>query len=209
MKNLVILISCFIVYSFGYGQVFNEIDEITPFHENFSAIKKNKQWAFINREGVKVINFRGDIVSTTDKYFLSDSGIISVDYPLFKDGKCLIKKLIDGVYYYGYIDENGKEIIAPQYVNATNFTNGYAIVIKFAKNIIGKNNVLGKRVVIHKLEEYIIDSSGNLVKYLDNSRSSIPSEIKNETPPSFYSKIIAPYLVAVKNKDKKWNIYKF
>ncbi len=119
------------------------------------------------------------------------------------------KKQIDGVNYYGYIDKNGKEIIATQYLNAANFNRGYAIVIKFAKNIIGNNDVLGKQMVSYKLEEYIIDTSGNLVKYLDNARNSIPSKIKKETPPSFYSKFIAPHLIAVKTKDKKWNIYEF
>ena len=175
MKNLIIIISCFIIYSLGYGQVIKDVDKVTPFHQGLAAIKKNNQWAFINKEGEKVINFRGDLVSTTDKHFLDENGITSITYPLFKDNRCLIKKLIDGVYYYGYIDKNGVEIIAPQYLNATNFNNGYAIVIKFAKNIVGNNDVLGKRIVSYKLEEYIIDNSGNLIKYLDNARNSIPS----------------------------------
>lgn len=209
MKNLMILLSCFIIYSVGYTQVVEEVDEVTPFHENLAAIRKNKQWAFINKDGIKVIDFRGDLVSTKDKHFLDENGITSITYPLFKDNRCLIKKLINDVYYYGYIDQNGKEIIAPQYLNATNFNNGYAIVIKFAKNIVGNNDVLGKQIVSYKLEEYIIDTSGNLIKYLDNARSSIPSKIKNNKPPTFCSKFIAPHLVAVKDKNQKWNIYEF
>jgi hypothetical protein len=209
MKNLVFLVSYFIIYFVGYTQVIKDIDKITPFHEDLAAIRKNNQWAFINIDGEKVIGFRNDLVSTTDEHFLDKNGITTIAYPLFKDERCLIKKNIDGVNYYGYIDKSGKEIISAQYLNATNFNNGYAIVIKFAKNIVGNNDVLGKQIVSYKLEEYIIDTSGNLIKYLDNARNSIPSKIKNKIPPSFYSKFIGPHLIAIKTKDQKWNIYEF
>ncbi len=91
MKNLVVLISSFIICFFAYGQVLTDIDEVTPFHEGLAAIRKNNQWAFINIEGVKVIDFRDDFVSTKDEHFLDENGITSVTYPLFKDGRCLIK----------------------------------------------------------------------------------------------------------------------
>ncbi len=209
MKNLVFLVIYFIIYFVGYAQIISDVDKVTPFHEDLAAIRKNNQWAFINIDGEKVIDFRNDLVSTTDEHFLDKNGITTITYPLFRGERCLIKKTIDGVNYYGYIDKSGKEIIPHQYLNATNFNNGYAIVIKFAKNIVGNNDVLGKQIVSYKLEEYIIDTSGNLIKYLDNARNSIPTKIKNETPPSFYSKFIAPHLIAVKTKDQKWNIYEF
>ncbi len=210
MRNILLVVSCFIIYFVGYGQVTSNIDVVTPFHEGLAAIKTNNQWAFINKEGDKVIDFRDDLVSTKEKHFSDTDKSASVAYPIFNENRCLIKKLIDDVYYYGYIDKNGKEVIKAEYLNATNFNNGYAIVIKFAKNIMGTNDVLGKRMVSYKLEEYIIDTSGNLVKYLDNARNCLPSKIKNNIAPNFYSKFIAPHLIAVKNtKDQKWNIYKF
>jgi len=210
MKNLIILFSCFLIYSFGYCQIIKDVDEVSPFHEDLAAIKKGDQWGFINKEGVKVIDFRNDLVSTTDEHFFDENGLRSVAYPLFKNGRCLTRKLIDGVYNYGYIDKTGKEVIAAQYLNATNFYNGYGIVIKFAKNVVGKNEVLGKQIVSYKLEEYIIDVSGKLVKYLDNARNCSPSKIKNNMPPVFYSKFIAPHMIAVKSSEnEKWNIYQF
>ena len=209
MRTTAIFIIFFIIYSFGYTQIIRNVDQVTPYHEDLAAIKKGNQWAFVNKEGVKVIDFREDLVYTIDEHFLDENGITSVTYPLFKEGRCLIRKLIDGVYYYGYIDKKGKELITPQYVNATNFSNGYAIIIKFATNVIGENEALKKRIVSYKLEEYVIDESGKLVKYLDNARNIVPSKIKNKIPPGFESKFLAPHLIAVKTKDQKWDIYKF
>ena len=209
MRSTTIFIIFIIFCSQGIAQIIRGVDEVTPYHEDLAAIKKENQWAFINKEGLKVIDFRDDLVSTIDEHFLDEKGISSVSYPLFKEGRCLIKKIIDGVYYYGYIDNNGKEIIAPQYVNATNFMNGYAIIIKFATIVLGENEALDKRVVSYKLEEYVIDTSGKLIKYLDNARNSIPSNLKNNIPPEFESKFIAPHLIAVKTKDQKWDIYEF
>ena len=209
MRSTTIFIIFIIFCSQGIAQIIRGVDEVTPYHEDLAAIKKENQWAFINKEGLKVIDFRDDLVSTIDEHFLDEKGISSVSYPLFKEGRCLIKKIIDRVYYYGYIDNNGKEIIAPQYVNATNFMNGYAIIIKFATIVLGENEALDKRVVSYKLEEYVIDTSGKLIKYLDNARNSIPSNLKNNIPPEFESKFIAPHLIAVKSKDQKWDIYEF
>jgi len=209
MRNLLILVGCFIIYATGYTQILSDVDEVTLFHDGLSAIRKNGQWAFINKEGEKTINFRNDLVATVDEHFIDENGISSVNYPLFQDGRCLIKKLIDGTYYYGYINHKGEVIIEPQYLNATNFINGYAIVIKIAKNVMGNNLMLGKNVVNYKLEEYIIDISGKTIKYLENARNDRASRNKTKSPPSFCSKFIAPHLIAVMSPDKKWNIYEF
>lgn len=209
MRTKVFFIIFCIIFSFGYGQIIKDVDYVTSYHDGLAAIKKNNQWAFVNKEGVKVIDFRDDLVSTIDKNFIDENGITSVSYPLFKEGRCLIKKLIDGVYYYGYINKNGNELIAPTYVNASNFSNGYAIIIKFATDVIGENEALDKRVVSYKLEEYVIDTSGKLVKYLENDRIIVPSKIKSDIPPDFESKFIAPHLIAVKRKGNKWDIHKF
>lgn len=209
MKRTIILIIFSIIYSFGFTQVIRDADVFTPFHDGLTAVKKNNQWAFFNQEGVKVIDFRNDIVVTMDDHFVDENGVYSVSYPLFKENRCLIRKLIDGYYHYGYIDKTGKVVIAPEYVNASNFVNGYAIIIKFVKNVIGENDVLNKRIVSYKLEEYIIDHTGKMVMYLDNARNSTPTKIKKNSRPGFESKFMAPHLIAVKTKNKTWDIYKF
>ncbi len=157
MKNIVILVICFIISSFGYAQIVTDVDEISPFYEELSSIKKGDRWAFINNKGEKIIDFRSDLVSSRTE----DN---SADYPIFKEGRCLNRKLKDGVYYYGYIDKTGKQVISSQYLNATNFKNGYAIVIYLEKELIGFNESLGKDVVSYTLKEYIIDTSGVTIK---------------------------------------------
>ena len=203
MKNIVILVICFIISSFGYAQIVTDVDEISPFYEELSSIKKGDRWAFINNKGEKIIDFRSDLVSSRTKDYSSD-------YPLFKEGRCLNKKLKDGVYLYGYIDKNGKQVISPQYLNATNFKNGYAIVIFLEKEVIGFNESLGKDVVSYTLKEYIIDTSGVTIKYLDNARNYVKSKYKIDDLPRFYSKFIGPHLIAVQTTDVlKYNIYNF
>lgn len=197
MKNLLIIILCCYFNQVLISQNLKEIDFISPFSEDLAAIQKNNQWAFINGAGDIVIEFRDDLVATEGA---------SIEYPIFKEDRCMIKKLIDDNFYYGYIDENGNSVIKPQFLNVTNFNNGYAIIIKHNKTSVG-NNVLSKKIVSYKLEEYIIDTSGKIIKYLDNARSYNPSLKSRKRPPSFQSKFIGSKLIAVKNKNEKWDIY--
>lgn len=198
------------IHSFGVAQILNDIDFVSPFHEDLAAIKKNNEWAFMNKQGKMVIHFRDDLVSSDPANELMASSKVLQKYPFFSEGKCLIKRKIDDVYYYGFIDKTGKEVIAPQFLNATNFKDGFAIIIKFETKLLGENKVLNKRMVSYKLEEYIIDSSGNLIKYLDNARNITPSNLgSNEPPPIFESKFIAPHIIAVKNNDRKWDLIEF
>lgn len=204
MKTLLLVLILLNIQSFGFTQIIENIDEYSPFHDNLAAIQKGNQWGFINEEGLLVIDYRDDLVLSTHK----GTDKKTSHYPVFIDERCLIKKTINDVNYYGYIDKTGKEIIAPQFLNASNFKGGYAIIIKLSNEIIGYNDVLNKDIISTKLEEFIIDTSGEIVKYLENPRNYIPSK-KMSGPPIFNSKFIAPHLVAVKKKDKKWDIYKF
>lgn len=204
MKKLLILIVCLSIHSASFSQIFSEIDEVYPFHGDFAAIKKANQWAFIDKEGKKTIDFRADLVLTNKLNSLNQT----ISYPVFNDGRCLIKKLIGDTYYYGFINEKGVEVIKPQFLNASNFSNGYAIVVLTSKDSIGYNVVLNKAVVSNIMEEYVINTTGELVKYLYNPRKNVPANYKNGVP-IIESKFIAPNLVAVKTKNKKWEIHQF
>ena len=127
-----------------FSQVLNDVDAIFPFHENLAAVKKGNEWAFINREGEKVIDFRSDLI-------FSESTTNNSSHPMFVEGKCLIKKEVNDEYLYGYIDTTGNTIIEPQYLNATNFSKGYAMIIKPGVTTMGSNNVLGKKMIYSKL----------------------------------------------------------
>lgn len=204
MKNLLILIICFGIHFTSFAQIVTDIDEVYPLQNDFVALKKGNQWAFINKNGEKVIDYRDDLVLTEKVNSLKE---ISA-YPVFNDGRCLIKKIKENTVYFGYINEKGVEIIKSQFLNATNFSNGFAIVVLSSKDSIGFNYVLKKAIVSNILEEYVIDTSGELVKYLYNPRKNVPANYKNGIP-IIESKFISPKLVAVKTKNKKWEIHQF
>lgn len=200
MKKILVFIILFSLQPFGFSQVISNLDEVAPVNEDLVAIKKGTQWGFINKEGLLVIDFRDDFVLDNEKLNTP---------PYFKDGRCLIKKLFNDKYLFGYIDAYGNEVIKTQYLNASNFSNGYAIIIKLLEEKIGYNEILKKDIITSKFEEFIIDIDGGIVKYLENPRNYIPSIVKPEKPPIFHSKFVAPHLIAVMKKDKKWDIYKF
>ena len=160
-KNLFLLIICFGIHSAVFSQILTDIDEVYPLQGDLAAIKKGDQWAFITKDGKIAIDFRNDLV-LTNKVNASNQ---TTSYPIFYDGRCLIKKLIANTYYFGFINEKGIEVIKPQFLNATNFSNGYAIVVLAAKDSIGFNQVLRKPIMSNYMEEYVIDTSGELVKY--------------------------------------------
>ncbi|QCX38742.1 WG repeat-containing protein [Aureibaculum algae] len=201
MRKLFVFVLSFIFCATGFSQIIEGVDEIAPFHEGLAAIKKDNQWAFINEKGEKIIDYRDDIVSSI--------GDNNEEYPLFKEERCMIKKIVDGVEFYGFIDKTGKEVIAPEFVKTSNFIDGYAIIVNYEKYVVGKNPFLGVNVVSHILEEYIIDTSGKIVKYLYNPRKCNLSQLKDKNLPCFESKFIAPRMVATKNTDGKWDIHEF
>lgn len=205
MKNLVILIICLQFHLVSFSQIFNDIDEATPFQGEIAAVKKGNQWGFINKKGTLVIDYRSDFVLTKSIDKMGNTLL----YPIFKDNRCLIKKLTGETYLFGYIDKTGKTIIEPIYLNATNFEDGYAIIISTSKDVIGYNEVLKKDIISSKIEEFIINPSGEMVKYLENPRNDDSPKTKPKTPPVIYSKFITPNIIAVKKKDLKWDIYEF
>ena len=72
MKNLIIIIICLQFHFVSFAQIFNDIDQATPFQGDIAAVKKGNQWGFINKKGVLVIDFRNDFVLTNniDKMYL-------------------------------------------------------------------------------------------------------------------------------------------
>ena len=202
MKNLLIIIICISLHSTGFSQISVGNDQVMPYIGEIAAVKKGSNWGFINKSGVLVVDFRNDYVLTKNKN-------TAHLHPVFNNERCLITKLIDDVYYYGYIDTTGKEIIPATYLNASNFKDGYAIVSTLLKDSIGYNKVLNKSITSYKIEEYVIDNSGELIKYLENPLIYDSQKMRSKTPPSLRSKFIAPHLIAVLKKNQKWDIYKF
>lgn len=201
MKKVIIMFALLVLIPVSsYTQTIESIDYISSFNDGVAAIKKNNQWAFINNDGDIVVNFRDDLVSTK-----SSDG----DYPIFKNGRCLILKEKDGISYFGYINALGKTVIEPKFLNATNFNNNIATALELVKKEVGQNPALGKNVVYYKYFEVTIDTQGNVKNYLIQEGVNIALDEKFiPKPPEFTTKLISDNLVAVKNEDGIWTIKK-
>ena len=197
-KGVILFTALFLFSAIIYSQTIENIDYISGFNDGLAAIKKNNQWAFINKEGAIVINFRTDLVTTK-----LDDG----DFPVFYNERCLIKKEHEGISYFGYIDTSGKTVIEPQYLNAYNFNNDEAIVLVLIKQEIGENEALGKNIVYYRYYEAVIDTNGHVNFYLTPKGFNVVLDKQHlRTPPKITSKQISNNLYAVYNNNKKWTI---
>ena len=196
-QNL-IAIALLFVSTMTFSQILENVDYIAPEKDGLIAVKKGTKWSFIDVAANTLIDFRSDLVVMSN----SDG-----NYPIFVNDRCLIKKQVDGSYHYGFIDKSGKEVIPPQFLLATSFRDGKAIILKKLTEKVGENTVLGKNVVSSKLEEYVIDTSGKTVKYL-SSRHYVPKKIGAKSQLKISSKFITNNLIGVKDRNNKWSLHK-
>ena len=197
-KRVVLFVALFLISAIIYAQTIENIEYISSFNDGLAAIKQDNQWGFINKSGDIAINFRNDLVTTK----LNDG-----DYPIFKSGRCLIKKEKNGILYFGYIDTSGKTVIDPQYLNANNFNDNEAVTLKLKKEELGKNEVLDKNIVYYKYFEVVIDENGNIKSYLTPKGFNVVLDRQHlRTPPKITSKRISDNLYAVLDQNKKWTI---
>lgn len=201
MKKLIIIFSVILVIPiFGFTQTTKNLDYISPFHDGLAAIEKDGQWAFIDAKGDIVVDFRNDLVTTK---------LNNEEYPVFMDGRCLIEEKKAGIPYFGYIDSTGETIIKPQFLNATNFSKGKAIVLELVKEIVGKNQALGKDVVYYKYYEAIIDTTGNIDNYLTQKGINVvlDKDFLRQRP-KIDSRQISKDVYAVIDAKNTWSIIK-
>ncbi|WP_308992864.1 WG repeat-containing protein [Mariniflexile litorale] len=193
-----ILLIILIIPILGLAQSLENLDYISPFHNGYAAIKKDNQWAFINTEGAIAIDFRNDLVART---------VGDVNYPMFSDDRCLIEELKEGISYFGYIDTFGKTVIKPQFLNATNFSEGSSIALKLVKEIVGENEALVKNIVYYRYFEVTIDIEGNVINYLTPKGKNVVLDKEFLTyPPEIMSKQISKNVFAIKGKGNRWTI---
>ena len=156
MKNLLIIL--LLIPFFTLAQTSEELDFVSPLHDDMAAIKKDNLWGFINDKGNITIGFRDDLVITE-----TDGN----KYPVFKKNRCLISVQKEGISYFGYIDKTGATVIEPQFLNALNFNNNETIALELIKDKLGENEVLHKNVVNYRYFEVIIDNKGSIKTYLN------------------------------------------
>lgn len=199
MKKIVFLIvAIFAIPLTSFAQTLDGIKFISPFNNDVAAVKKGEKWAFINKSGDLIIDYRDDLVTTK---------IDGDTYPVFNSDRCLISHKKDGISYFGYIDKKGNTVVEPEYLNATQFNNGVAIVIKLYKNVLGTNDVLDKQMIDYNYMEVAIDVNAEIIHYFTEKPIHVTLE-KNflKKPPKITSKFISDNLIATQNKDKTWSI---
>ncbi|REE07708.1 WG repeat protein [Winogradskyella pacifica] len=201
MKKAVILFITSITFPvLAIAQSVNNVDFISPIHNDVAAIQKDGKWAFINKEGQQIINFRTDLAITS----MEDG-----DYPMFNDDRCPIVKVKAGISYFGFIDKSGNTVIEPQFLNSTDFKDGIAIALKVIRKVIAKNTALDKDIVNYRYYEVLIDTQGNITYYLNQDGVNVIMDKDFlRTVPQITSKRISEELYAVKNKKNLWNIIK-
>lgn len=199
MKKVTILFITFIIISFfSDAQSIENVDFISPFHDDVAAIKKEGKWAFINREGNLIIDFRTDLATTK-----TEDG----DYPMFNSDRCKIVEVKAGISYFGFINKSGKIVIEPQFLNTTNFNGGIAIALELDKEFIAKNTALNKDLVNYRYFEVLIDTAGKITYYLTQDGVNIVLDKDFlRAVPQITSKRITEDLYAVKNKKNSWNM---
>lgn len=182
---------------FSNAQVLKEIDEIAPFQEGLAGVKKGDSWGFINGNGTLIIDYRKDVVATPNVA------------PLFSDGLCLIQEVRDDIVFYGYINTKGDKVIPTDYLAATPFENGYARIIKYYKTDTGYTNALGKNIVDYSYNELVIDTKNEIIQHLRGPNNLLfDSKKLKQNPLTILSKFINDSLVAVREKDNTYTIYK-
>ncbi len=187
------------------AQTFTGIEEIAPFSEGLAAIKKGEQWGFIDTKGDLVIDYRDDLVWDRSAE-LGTFGIKGVKYPSFKQGRCLVKKMEEGIPYYGFIDTSGKLVIDYQFLNVAQYDSGYFTGIIFEKVFRGENEFKLK-VYDYKFHEVLMDTSGKIIEYLAKP-TNIQMTSKRYKTPWLRTKLLSDKLIAVRNDDNSLEIRK-
>ena len=206
MRTLALLSLLFLFPLSGMAQELEDIDEVAPFNEGLAAVRKGNQWGFINEKGDLVIDFRDDLV--WNKFAdTSREDIEGIRFPVFRDGRCLIREMLkeEEIYVYGFIDQGGNTVIKPEYLNVTEFNQGYAVGILLTKTFRGKNN-FQLNIYDYKFSEVILDQKGDIMLLL-TQRDNIQMSRRRYELPDLHAKFLSPSLAAIKKGDN-WQLKK-
>ncbi|MBT8184271.1 MAG: WG repeat-containing protein [Eudoraea sp.] len=186
--------------------IIGELDEVRPFSEGLAAVRKGKQWGFIDTSGKLTIDFRSDLVWSPEADS-SNSDVTGIRYPEFKDGLCMNQKLsAEGIPLYGFINSKGEQIIEPEFVNITHFNDGRAIGIYAKKTFRGQNEIK-LQVFDYSFIEVIINTQGEILWPI-RQRDHILMTTRRFELPLLRSKLISDQLLASKNDANEWEIHR-
>lgn len=207
--KLGLLVTIFLIIPLlTFSQVIQDLEFIGPANEGHIPVLKNNKWGFINSQGEVVVNFRNDLVYNEKTSFKNDVGVASQQIPCMKDGRIIIKKFIDEIPYYGYIDSSGKTVIEPEFLNVSNFNNGHALALKIEEEFLGRNDLLDIKIKSYKYDVVLIDKAGEVKQYLAGPFPVAVFKKKLREPPRIEARWMSEDLIALKNPQKKWEVYK-
>jgi len=137
-----------------------QFEAAEEFSEGFAAVMLNNKWGFIDTSGKMVIEPQFSVVAYPgfkdgaskvvmsggeSRYVLKNGSIIESDEARYKEGLIYVK--VNGKW--GFMDENGKMVIEPQFDYASYFSEGLAAV--------GTGNFTPKWGFIDKTGKYVIE----------------------------------------------------
>ena len=183
------------------------LDEVTPFHEGMAAVRRGNQWGFIDTSGELVIEFRDDLIWSTQKDAVA-TGIGRIKYPRFNNGLCPFKILgEEDIPLYGFIDRDGKIAIAADYLNVTEFQDGFAVGIYFKKTFRGKSD-FQLNIYDQTFTEVVLNTKGEMVWPVTERQNIIMSKRRYERP-DIRTKVLSDELIAVRTSPQQWEIRRF
>lgn len=204
MKESIISIIALLILPIALvAQTIKGIDEIGPFSEGLAAVRKGNQWGFINEKGTLVIDFRSDLHWNKDAD-TSKPDITGVRYPTYKEGKCLVKKMERGITVFGFIHREGKTITEPQFLNVSQFSQGYATGIRFIKMFKGSKEFKLK-IYNYGFDDVFVAPTGKIEEFL-GTREDIHMNKKRYVLPDIHSRILSKNLVAARIPGQGWEI---
>ena len=196
MKNVLLVMLSYLVLSGSLlSQQLTDLDFVSPFHDGVAAVKKGDQWGFIDSQGTLTVDFRDDLVIAEDK-----------EYPIFSNKRCLIKKMKEEIAHFGFIDTRGNEVIPPEFLNATQFKDDRAVVIKIYKESLGRNEILDKNVILHRFNEEIIDPNGKAIAVLRGPFNLLYTKEKLRKPPKIQSRLLNEDFAVVLQENGQWEV---
>lgn len=191
-----------------FGQSVKNADFVSPMEDGYAAVKIQNQWGFINENGTLIFDLRNDLITNETRTNAIDIGVASMTYPLMIEERAVVKTVKDGIPYYGFIDPTGKIVINQEFLNVSNFKEGYALALKLSEQVLGENKPLGKRVVRYYYDLVLIDASGHLTKYLCGPFPISLSKERLKVVPPIVAKDLSPKLIAVQTPENKWEVIK-
>lgn len=206
MKNF--LFAFFLILSpLLIAQDLDALDKIAPFSEGLAAVRVGEKWGFIDKDGKLAIDFRDDLVWNKEAD-PNASDVNGVEYPMFKNGRCMIQAVLEeeGITVYGFINTKGEIVIAPEYLNVTEFNENYAVGILMTKTFRGKNR-FQLNIYQYKFSEVILDTTGDIM-LLVTQRKNILMDKRRYEIPGLTAKYLSKSLMAVRTDQNTWELRK-